>query len=79
MNDFGFGNFLWERRNRAGLTQAELASRLGVTNKAVSKWETGKTKPTTNVLRKMAVLFQLSMDELLQIRQGGKRCRSPKS
>ena len=78
MNDFGFGNFLWERRNRAGLTQAELASRLGVTNKAVSKWETGKTKPTTNVLRKMAVLFQLSMDELLQIRQGGKKMQITK-
>lgn len=72
MNDFGFGNFIWEHRTKAGLTQMELAEKLGVTNKAVSKWETGKTKPTTNILRKMAALFGLSMDELLQIRQEGK-------
>lgn len=70
MNDYEFGNFIYERRCKIGMTQAEMAERLGVTNKAVSKWETGKSKPTTNTLRKMAALFGLSIDELLQIREG---------
>ena len=72
MNDFSFGNFLYERRCKAGLTQAEMAEQLGVTNKAVSKWETGKSKPTTNVSRKLAVLLGISVEELLKIREGEK-------
>ena len=66
MNDFEFGNFIYERRCRIGITQSEMAERLGVTNKAVSKWETGKSKPTTNTLRKMAALFGISVEELLK-------------
>ena len=73
MNDFEFGNYIYERRCKTGMTQAEMAERLGVTNKAVSKWETGKSKPTTNTLRKMAALFGLSVDELLQIREGARQ------
>lgn len=73
MNDFTFGNFIYEQRSKAGLTQNEMAEKLGVTNKAVSKWENGKSKPTTNALRKMAVLFGLSVDELLKIREGDKQ------
>ena len=73
MNDYEFGNYIYERRCKIGMTQAEMAERLGVTNKAVSKWETGKAKPTTNTLRKMAALFGLSVDELLQIREGARQ------
>ena len=72
MNDYEFGNYLYDHRTKSGLTQIELAEKLGVTNKAVSKWETGKSKPTTNTLRKMAALFGLSVDELLKIREGEK-------
>lgn len=73
MNDFEFGNFICDRRRKAGMTQAELAQRLDVTDKTVSKWENGKAKPTTDTLRKMAVLFDLSIDQLLKIRKGVKR------
>ena len=73
MNDYEFGNYIYERRCKTGMTQAEMAERLGVTNKAVSKWETGKSKPTTNTIRKMAALFGLSVDELLQIREGARQ------
>ena len=73
MNDYDFGNYIYHLRTKAGFTQNELAEKLGVTNKAVSKWENGKTKPTTNTLRKIAVLFGVSINELLQIREGEKK------
>ena len=70
MNDYEFGNRLYELRRRTGLTQAELADKVGVTNKAVSKWENGKAKPTTNVLRKLATLYGISVEQLLEERGG---------
>lgn len=73
MNDYTFGNFLYSLRKNAGISQSQLADQLCVTNKAVSKWETGKSKPTTNTLRKIAALFGLSIDELLRIREGAKQ------
>lgn len=73
MNDYAFGNYLYELRRKAGLTQAEVAQQLNVSNKAVSKWETGKSKPTTNAIRKMAALFGLSVDKLLEIRGGSQQ------
>ena len=65
MNDYTFGNRILELRQRCGLSQRELAEKVGVTNKAVSKWETGKAKPTTNGLRKLAALFGVDVEELL--------------
>lgn len=41
MDKYKFGNFIYERRKKLNLTQDELGRKLGVTNKAVSKWETG--------------------------------------
>ena len=68
MNDYTFGNKILEFRTKLNLSQTELAAMLGVTNKAVSKWETGKSKPTTNVIRKMAALFKIDINELLLMR-----------
>lgn len=51
MNDYAFGNKILEARTQLDPSRAELAKMLGVTNKAVSKWETGKSKPTTNTER----------------------------
>lgn len=73
MNDYNFGNFIYEKRCKIGLTQTQMAEHLGVTNKAVSKWENGKSKPSINIIRKMAVLFGLSIDELLKIREEEKQ------
>ena len=78
MNDFDFGNRLCELRRSAGLTQAALAEKLGVTNKAVSKWENGRAKPTTDILRKLSALFGVSLEELLRIREGAENMQITK-
>ena len=70
MNDYAFGNKILEFRTQLHLSQTELAKLVGVTNKAVSKWETGKAKPTTAVIRKLAALFQVDVHELLSIKEG---------
>ena len=72
MNDYSFGNFIYETRKKTGDTQAQLGRKLGVSGKAVSKWETGAAKPGTDVLRALAALWNIPMDELLQIRKGEK-------
>lgn len=60
-----FGDFLYELRKEKGITQAELAQILGVTNKAVSKWETGEAMPETSLLLPIARTFGVTVDELL--------------
>ena len=70
MNDYEFGNYLYELRKKAGLSQSELAWQLGVTNKAVSKWETGKAKPGTETIRKLSGVFGISVDTLLEKKKG---------
>lgn len=72
MNDFKFGNFIYDLRKRNGISQNELAELLGVTNKAVSKWENGKAKPKTEILQKMASYFKIPVEELLMMK-GEKR------
>lgn len=64
MNDYMFGNFLCELRTQKGLSQSQLGEMLGVTNKAVSKWENGSTKPNTNLLPKIAEIFGVTVEEL---------------
>lgn len=68
MNDYIFGNRIFALRKQAGLSQSNLADILGVTDKAVSKWETGKSKPNTNTIRKLAAFFQIDINELLDLR-----------
>lgn len=67
MNDYRFGNYLTDLRKRSGMTQQLLAYRLGVTDKAVSKWENGRSKPALPQLRKLADIFRLSLDDLTKM------------
>jgi N-acetylglucosamine kinase-like BadF-type ATPase len=60
-----FGENLKKYRKKEGLTQKELAEKLGYTEKSVSKWESGNGLPTVEVLLMLADLFHISMDELL--------------
>ena len=52
-------------RKQKGLTQEELAKALGVTNQAVSKWESGQCCPDIQLLPELARLFEVSVDRLL--------------
>lgn len=60
-----FGDFLYALRKEKGMTQADLAQALGVTNKAVSKWETGEAMPETGLLLPLSRIFGVTVDELL--------------
>ena len=53
-----------ELRERAGWTQLELANRLGVTPATVYTWERGKFDPRASQLRKLALAFGVSMDDI---------------
>ncbi|MBQ2947028.1 MAG: AAA family ATPase [Bacilli bacterium] len=73
MNDYDFGNLLCELRTKSKLTQSELAIKLGVTNKAISKWENGKAKPNTDTLKKISILFNVPIEKLLQLKTEQKK------
>ncbi|MCM1223956.1 MAG: helix-turn-helix domain-containing protein [Lachnospiraceae bacterium] len=60
-----FCDLLYELRKEKNLTQSELAEKLGITNKAVSKWETGEAMPDTAQLLPLAEILDVSVDELL--------------
>lgn len=60
MNIIKSGNFICEQRKKLGLTQKELAEKIGVTDKAVSKWENGRGFPDVSLLTPLAeVLYCL--------------------
>lgn len=59
------GQKLAEKRKKYGMTQDEVAERLGVTPQAVSKWETGASCPDITLLPKLAKLYGTTTDELL--------------
>lgn len=65
MNDYSFGNFVSTLRLRRGLSQKELGALVGVSNKAVSKWENGAAKPQTAICRRLANVLGVTLDELL--------------
>ena len=73
MDNIRFGQFVAQLRKEQGLTQKELADRLHVTDKAVSKWETGKGFPDLKLLEPLAEALGVSLVELLQ----GERSPSP--
>ena len=54
-------------RKESGLTQSKLAGKMGVTDKAVSKWERDVCCPDVSTIPKLAELFEVSVDDLMQI------------
>lgn len=62
--NYQVGNFICQLRNEKGLTQKELGERLGVSNKAVSKWENGAAVPRVNLIPKLADELGCTQEEL---------------
>lgn len=60
------GEFLAARRKQAGLTQREVAERLGVSNKTLSGWESGRSYPDILILPALARLYGVTVDEILR-------------
>ena len=65
MNQEKIGRFIAACRKDLGLTQAALAEKLGITDRAVSKWETGKNLPDTALMLELCDLLQINVNELL--------------
>ena len=59
------GESLFNARKNKGLTQEETAGKLGVSRQTVSKWETGETLPDIRQAKRLAVLYGVSLDELI--------------
>lgn len=65
MNQEKTGKFIASLRKEQGLTQAVLAERLGITDRAVSKWETGKCLPDAAIMPELCEILGISVNELL--------------
>lgn len=60
-------NIIFEKRKEKGLSQEQLANELNIARQTISKWETGETLPDVENLRKLAILLEFSIDEVLGI------------
>ena len=63
------GTMIAELRKQHGMTQLELAEKMGVTDKAVSKWERDLSCPDINSLPTLAEILGVSVEELMQIKK----------
>ena len=65
MNQYVTGTVIKELREKNNMTQTALADKLGVSDKAVSKWETGRGYPDISLLEPIAKIFDISVTELI--------------
>lgn len=72
------GKMIAAKRRELGMTQLELAEKMGVTDKAVSKWERDLSCPDVNSLPKLSDIFDISVDELMRIKTGSEQSEGTK-
>ena len=65
MNQEKIGKFIASCRKKQKLTQEQLAEKLGITYKAVSKWETGKGLPDASIMMDLCNILEISVNDLL--------------
>lgn len=65
MNQVKIGKFIAQCRKEKGYTQAALAEKLGITDRAISKWETGKSLPDASIMLELCSELGINVNELL--------------
>lgn len=65
MDQVKIGKFIADRRKRANLTQMQLAEKLGITDRAISKWETGKALPDSSIMLELCDILGITVNDLL--------------
>ncbi|MBR5233459.1 MAG: helix-turn-helix domain-containing protein [Clostridia bacterium] len=65
MDQLKIGKFISECRKNIGLTQKQLAEKLNITDRAVSKWETGKALPDSSIMLELCRILKITVNDLL--------------
>ncbi len=65
MNQIKIGSFLKELRKEKGLTQGQLAEQLNISNRSVSRWETGSTMPDISIIIELAEFYEVDIKEII--------------
>ena len=65
MNQIKTGRFIAECRKKRGLTQMQLAEKLGITDRAVSKWENGKALPDSSIMLELCGILGITVNDML--------------
>ena len=65
MDQIKIGKFIASCRKEQGMTQAVLAEKLGISDRAISKWETGKSMPDSGIMLDLCELLKINVNELL--------------
>ena len=65
MDQIKIGKFIASCRREQGMTQAALAEKLGISDRAVSKWETGKSMPDSGIMLELCEILKINVNELL--------------
>ena len=65
MDQIKIGKFIAERRKKERLTQMQLAEKLNITDRAVSKWETGKAMPDSSIMLELCDILEITVNDLL--------------
>lgn len=71
MNMYKFGNYICKLREEKGLTQAELANQLDVSDKSISKWENGQAFPRIETFEKLAVTLDTTVEDIFSASKDG--------
>ena len=65
MNQTTIGSYIAQKRRAQNLTQEQLAEKLGVSNKTISKWENGKCMPDYSIIQKLCTALHVTLSELM--------------
>ena len=65
MDQIKIGNFIAECRKKVNLTQMQLSEKLGITDRAVSKWERGLSMPDSSIMLELCEILEISVNDLL--------------